>query len=184
MRALQRTAFLIILLGASLRAWAADADADDVESRVKATFLFKFASYVEWPSAAFAQSNASFTIGVVGADRVAAALNTLTGSNPVNDRALQVKVLKPGDPLTGVQILFVGKQETAHLKQLLEAIQTQPVLTVTESAGALDSGSIINFVPADDHIRFEVSVTQAERSGLKISSRLLSVAQKVESGRH
>ena len=121
---------------------------------------------------------------VVGADKVVDALNSLTATKAVSDRTLQVRVLKPGDPVTGVQILFVGKQENAHLKQLLDTMQAQPVLTVTESAGALESGSIINFVPVDDRIRFEVSVTQAERNGLKISSRLLSVAQKVESGRH
>ncbi|HSY28334.1 MAG TPA: YfiR family protein, partial [Burkholderiaceae bacterium] len=63
------------------------------------------------------------------------------------------------------------------------ATQSLPILVVTESAGALESGSIINFVPVDDRIRFEISVTQAERSGLKISSRLLGVAQKIESGK-
>jgi len=183
MRVLRGAALLAILLGSSISAWATDADAEDVEYRLKAIFLYKFASYVDWPPTAFGPTNTVFTIGVVGADKVVAALNSLTAANPVNNRAMQVKTIKPGEPVTGVQILFVGKQENAHLKHLLEAIQSQPILTVTESVGALGSGSIINFVPMDDRIRFEVSVTQAERSGLKISARLLGVAQKIESGR-
>jgi len=183
MKALRGAVLLVVLFSLSISAWATDADAEDVEYRLKATFLYKFAGYVEWPSTAFSSTNTAFTIGVVGADKVVAALNSLTGVSPVNNRAMQVKVIKPGEPITGVQILFVGKQDNGHLKHLLEAMQSQPVLTVTESVGALSSGSIINFVPIDDRIRFEVSVTQAERSGLKISSRLLGVAQKVESGR-
>jgi len=183
MGALRRAALLVIILGVSTCACASDVDPDDVEYQLKATFLYKFASYVEWPSSAFAPTNASFTIGVVGADKVVAALNSLTGTHLVNSRVLKIKNFGPGEPVTGVQILFVGKQENGHLKHLLEPMQSQPVLTVTESAGALGSGSIINFVQVDDHIRFEVSVMQAERDGLKISSRLLAVAQKIESGR-
>jgi hypothetical protein len=183
MGALRRVALFVVFLGISTCASASDADSDDVEYQLKATFLYKFASYVEWPASAFAQTNTSFTIGVVGADKVVAALNSLTGTHLVNSRALQVKVFKPGEPVTGVQILFVGKQENGHLKHLLDPIQSQPILTVTESVGALGSGSVINFVQVDDRIRFEVSVTQAEREGLKISSRLLGVAQKIESGR-
>jgi hypothetical protein len=183
MEPLRRKLLLAVFLGPSICAWGADTNQDDLEYQLKATFLYKFASYVEWPATAFAQTNTFFTIGVVGADKVVVALNSLTGAHPVNNRPLQVKVFKQGEPITDVQILFIGKQENGHLKHLLSAMQSQPILVVTESAGALEAGSIINFVPVDDRIRFEISVTQAERSGLKISSRLLGVAQKIESGK-
>ena len=49
--------------------------------------------------------------------------------------------------------------------------------------GAIDVGSVINFVLVDNRVRFEISVGNAERHGLKVSSRLLAVAQRVEMGR-
>jgi hypothetical protein len=48
---------------------------------------------------------------------------------------------------------------------------------VTETS--LDAGGAINFVVADERVAFEVSLDAAERSGHKISSRMLAVARRV-----
>ncbi len=179
----RRMVLLLALQGLASFAWAADSAPSDIEYQIKAAYLYKFATYVEWPPSAFAQATTPITIGVVGADEIAAELSKLKRGQPVNNRMVDVRLLKPGEPLIGVQILFIGRQESGRLKRLLDSIQSQPMLTVTESVGALGAGSVINFVRIDDRIRFEVSVVQAERSGLKISARLLSVAQKIEDGR-
>jgi hypothetical protein len=56
------------------------------------------------------------------------------------------------------------------------------VLTVTDSEGALAQGSMINFVLDDRRVRFDIALDTAERSGLKLSSRLLAVARDVRTG--
>jgi hypothetical protein len=53
---------------------------------------------------------------------------------------------------------------------------------VTESHGALAQGSMINFVLVDRRVRFEVALDAAEKNGLRLSSRLLAVAQQVRTG--
>jgi hypothetical protein len=57
--------------------------------------------------------------------------------------------------------------------------QGQPVLIVTESENAISRGSMINFIAADNKVRFDVALPTAEREKLKISSRLLTVARRV-----
>lgn len=168
------------LATAALLACAFSATAVEIEHQIKAAYLYKFASYVDWPAFVFAQADAPVTIGVLGADEIATELNHINSARPAKSRAIEVKRLKPGEPLTGVQMLFVGREESTRLKRLQDNVQSRPVLTVTDSAGALGTGSVINFVTVDDRIRFEVSVAQAEQSGLKISARLLGVAQKIE----
>jgi hypothetical protein len=180
MRLSRRTALLLGVPGLTLAAWPGRAAAADIGQQIKAAYLYKFVTYVEWPASAFDKPNAPLTIGILGANGVEAELANLAGARPANNRALEVKRLSPGGALAGLQMLFIGGDENPRLKTLLEGIQAQPVLSVTESAGALGAGSVINFVAVDDRIRFEVSLAQAERSGLKISSRLLAVAQKVE----
>jgi hypothetical protein len=160
--------------------WPAETGASDIEYQIKAAYLYKFASHVEWPPGAFPEAGTPVTIGVIGADEVAVELNRLKGGRSVNSRSVEVKLLKSGEPTSGMQMLFIGHQENSRLKRLLDTIQSQPMLTVTDSVGALAAGSVINFVPVDSRIRFEVSVAQAERSGLKISARLLAVAQRIE----
>ena len=79
-------------------------------------------------------------------------------------------------------MLFIGKTESARLNQLAQSAQPRSILTVTESDGALAHGSVINFVLNDGRVRFEIALDSAEKSGLKLSSRLLAVAQEVRTG--
>jgi hypothetical protein len=51
---------------------------------------------------------------------------------------------------------------------------------VTDDNGGLSDGSAINFLTIDRNVRFEISLSAAERWGLKISSELLSVAIRVQ----
>lgn len=172
------------MLAALLLVWTVScfaADAGLLESRVKAAFLYKFADYVEWPDSAFAQPDTPITIAVIGADTVAAELGRAVEGRKVDDRAVVVKRLKPGDSLSGVHILFVGSG-AVQTGPLLQAARPQAILTVTESEGALAQGSVINFVVVDRRVRFEISRDSANKNKLRLSSRLLAVAQHVTEG--
>lgn len=155
----------------------------ELEYQIKAAYLYKFAGHIEWPSNTFTDAAMPLTIGVLAADELAAELGRLKRGRLVNDRPVQVRVLKAGEPLQGVQLLFVGQLDERQLRRTLDAIQTQAVLAVTELPGALDAGSMINFVLLDKRVRFEISLAHAERSGLKVSAKLLAVAQRVDTGR-
>jgi hypothetical protein len=157
------------------------AEAPVTASALKAAFLYKFASYVEWP----AQTNdtaAPITIGVAGADPFAAELTEITRGRNVAGRPISVRRFAAGDSFDGVQILFIGGQSRASRSALLESARSLPVLTVTESEGALADGSIINFRQDRDRVRFEISLYAAEQSRLKMNSRLLAVADAVRRG--
>lgn len=182
---LLRRVFVLACLafGAWIPCWPALAqvagDAGSLEYRVKAAFLYRFAGYVSWPATAFARPDAPLTIAVIGAEAVAAELEKAVVGRTVSNRLVEVKRLHPGDPLTGVHVLFVSKTNAAQLAQLAKTAQANSTLTVTESEGALRQGSVINFILADQRVRFEISLDSAEKSGLKLSSQLLAVAQQV-----
>ncbi|MFC4157797.1 YfiR family protein [Chitinimonas lacunae] len=168
------------LLLALLACNAAAITDPNLEARVKAAFLYKFATYVEWPDAG--QSEAPFVVGIVESDQIAAALQLLAPGRHIGRRPLVVRRLKTGDSPNGVQMLFVGQSTGAALKTWIDNVRGQPVLVVTETEGALTQGSVINFVLAEQHVRFEISLPAAEQRHLKISSRLLSVARQVQTG--
>ena len=150
-----------------------------LEPQIKAAFLYKFGGFVEWPAAAFARADTSFSIGVVGADGVAAELERLVAGRTVQGRSISVQRLKRGDAFTGLHLLFVGQSETGRLAEILGTARGQPLLVVTETEDALTRGSMINFITVDDKVRFDVALPQAERGQLRISARLLAVARKV-----
>lgn len=152
------------------------------EYQVKAAFLYKFAGYVEWPKDVIGPAEMPFTIGVLGSEPLAAELLHVVSGRTLSDRSITVRRLRPGESLVGVHVLFLGGGEALSPDQLRHWTQQRPVLVVTESEGALGRGSMINFVIVERRVRFEIALDAAEMSGLRLSSRLLAVAQKVLAG--
>lgn len=147
-----------------------------MEQEVKAAYLFKFLSYVEWPAAAFGGPHAPFVIGVLESEEVRGALAGIVRGREVQGRPVEVRRLRDGETTEGAHVLFVGREATASLPQLLGR---PGLLIVGEEEEALDLGAMINLLRLDNRIRFEVAPQAAERSGLHISSRLLALAHAV-----
>ena len=155
------------------------ANAPVSERSIKAAYLCKFAGYVQWPDS---QTDAAgpLTIGVLNSGAMMEELTRITAGRRISDRQVLIRQIESGDPLDGLHMLFVGERDRERLDDLLLPARQLPILTVTESVGALAGGSVINFTIDRERVRFEVSLPAAERSQLKLSSRLLAVAQRVQ----
>jgi uncharacterized protein DUF4154 len=152
----------------------------EFEHEVKAAFLFQFLSYVEWPEQSFKDDHSPFVIAVLDADEVRADLQQLVQGRTALGRPVEVRRVYETDSLKGVHLLFVGHEDVSVLP---EVAGKKGVLVVSEAEGALDRGAMVNLVRVGDHVRFQVCPDAAERGGLKISSRMLSVAQFVKQER-
>jgi hypothetical protein len=145
---------------------------------VKAAYLFRFASYVEWPEST--RGEGPFVIGVFGAEDVAVHLEHLLNGMSVQGRPAKVRRVRTAADVDGVHILYVGANVFRSSRPLrLRAIE-KPVLLVTDSRDGLEGGGVINFVEVNRNLRFEISLDAAERRGLKMDSALLSVAARVD----
>lgn len=173
---------LMSLLGV-VAAFAASAAAQIVpaqrESTVKAAFLHKFIGFTEWPPAVFKSPDQPFVIGMLGAEEVASDLEKLVAGRTVEGRPIAVKRLRELHSDAGIHLLFVGQQRDGRLRDALQSA-AGPMLVVTEQDGALAQGSVINFSTDAGRVRFSVSLAAAEARNLKLSARLLAVAQLVE----
>jgi hypothetical protein len=151
------------------------------EQQVKAAFLYKFASYVEWPEGVLARADDPLVIGVAGDDALADQLEAMVAGRLVNGHQVQVRRLHGRNDNPGaVHILYAQGERLAP--ELLAAARGHPVLTVTDSPEAFAQGSMINFVVADERLRFEVAPRRASAEGLRISARMLAVAWRVQGG--
>ena len=149
------------------------------EVQVKAAYLYKFLDFVEWPPKAFDTGQSPFVIGVVGADALADELAQVVAKRQAGGRPVVARKLQPGEPMTGVHVLFIGREAATRTAGLVASTKDAPVLTVTETEDAFAAGSSINFVLVDNKVRFDVALRGGEASHFKISSRLLGVARKV-----
>jgi len=152
-----------------------------LERRVKAAFLYKFLGYAEFPPGAFLDGSSPVTIGVVGADELAAELARAVAGRTVNNRPVQVRIVRETEGQLPLHLLFIGGADTARVARTLRQA-SGAMLVVTECEDGLRQGSVINFRIVDERVRFDVSLDAAERNGIKLSSRLLTVANRVQKG--
>jgi hypothetical protein len=178
-----KVAFVLLIPLFGLETTSAQtAERPEVERQIKAAYLFKFGSYVEWPERAFANANSPLQIGIIGADAFADEMAQLTAGRTINGRPVTVRKLRREDSISGLNILFIGGANGARIADILAATKGQPMLTVTEFDEALSLGSMINFVIVGGKVRFEAAPKAASSGHLSISARLLAAAYKVASG--
>lgn len=168
-----------VLTGVPARA---DGGPPELERSVKAAFLFKFLMYTEFPASSFADPAAPLVIGVAGADDMARDLARLVAGRTVNRRPVVVRTLRDNEPTDGLHLLFVGGRDPGRLARLARLDQADPLLIVTEAENGLPHGSVINFRIVAERVRFDVSLDAADKNKIKLSSRLLTVANHVQKG--
>ena len=152
------------------------------EYDVKATYLFKFTKFVEWPATAFTGPDAPFVIGIVGRDPFNGGLDRLIEGNTTGTRHLEVRHLNANDSagLRGCQMVFVSASEQRRLSNILSALQGRPVLVVGESEGFAGAGGMLGFAVRESRIGIEINSAAARQARLKISSQLLNLARVVD----
>ncbi len=171
-----------IILGVLLQAGSVQAAETPAlsEGQVKALFLFNFAKYVEWPAGVFSNSSAPIVIGVVGEDGFSDEFRRMTGDRTVNDRKVEIKQVQNTADLKDCQILFIRSSENGRLAEILEAVKNSAVLTVGETDRFLLQEGMINFTKKENKIHLEINLVPANRVNLKLSSKLLTVADVVQ----
>lgn len=177
--ALLALAILCVALSCAAVGQPAAPAVPNLERSVKAAYLFKFLGYVEFATPKDA-GDAPLAVGVMGAEDVAAELARITAGRTINGRPVVVRSLREGDPLAGMQMVFAGV--ASDLPKVLRSVAQNGALGVADDENGLQQGAVINFRLVEDRVRFEVSLPAAERSNLKLSSRLLSVAWHVQKG--
>lgn len=179
---LLRPALTLLLLSFALAGHGAGtSEAPDKASAalVKAAFLHKFASFVDWPQGSFPNPDSPLRIGVVGDGRIWQELSQLSHDRERDGRPVTVTRVAPGDSLAGLHILYLRAPTAARMTELLAGVP-EGVLTVADADGIHPKGSVMSFFLEDGRVRFGVSLEAASRQGLRLSSRLLTVARRVQ----
>ena len=174
----------MLATAAACFAWPLAAMADsgrELERSVKAAFLYKFLMYTEFPSSAFADASAPLVIGIAGDDAMARDLARLVAGRAINRRPVVVRPVREQDAMDGMHLLFVSGGDAGRLARLARPSQA-PMLVVTEAPNGLQYGSVINFRIVAQRVRFDVSLDAADKNHIKLSSRLLTVANHVHKG--
>ncbi len=190
-RLIKKAGLSILTALAIFAGGACDARADSAEDRqgppaglpeysVKAAFVYNFARFTEWPEAAFRDAAAPLRLCVLGQDPFDGALDTIAGKS-IGSRELMISYPIWASEARDCHILFISESVRSRLPEIVTHLGGSPVLTIGDTPEVARSGGIIGLENVENRIRFRVNLDAAQRSGLRLSARILNLATSVHS---
>jgi hypothetical protein len=150
------------------------------EYKLKAAMLYNLTKFVEWPNSAYPDSHAPILLCILGQDPIANSLAATIPKEPQNGRAVLIRRLQSDAEFPGCHILYISSSERKSAAHIFAILNGACVLTVGEMAQFAAHGGIIQFALEDQRVHFDINLDAASRAGLKISSKLLALAEIVK----
>lgn len=151
-----------------------------LEYTVEAAFLYKFGYFVEWPATAFVSPTSPFNLCVVGDDPFGATLDKVVEGELVNGHNIVIHRLKTVEKHSNCHVLYIGGSDAQQAAQIIESVRGSNVLTVSNFGGSKTDTGIIDFVIANNRVRFNIDDEAAAQNELVISSQLMNLALNIK----
>jgi hypothetical protein len=185
-RACSKSSVLAFLAGCGLLSYlapgcacAADS-ADRLALAVKAAFVYKFQIYVTWPQTAFASADTPFLLCIVGATPDADLIERAVRGQAHDGHPIEVRRLPALTAHSRCHEAVIGPADPKFIQTQLDAASAFDTLTITDTPAPVRG--VINFVIADDTVRFAIDEALSGRLHLSVSSKLLRLAVAATEG--
>lgn len=149
----------------------------DTNSKMKAIFIMNFTKLIEWPKS---YREGSFVVGVVGESPLYEELSKMAKTKKIANQSLEIKKYHKASEIDNCHILYLSKEESGEMAEVLKQVKTNSTLIITEEKGFVDKGAGINFIIKDNRQKFELNKKNVEKYKLKVSSNLESLAFTVK----
>jgi hypothetical protein len=171
----------VILNGLSPASTVRAQDVEANEYEIKAAYLLNFPNFVDWPSSINQDPHSPIRLCLLGSDPLGSALSRMMADRLSRGRSLLLRRVSRTDPVSDCQILYIGPSEGKYIPQILDSLHNVSALTVGETEQFAAQGGMIQLVMEDNRIRFKINPGAALEAGIRISSKLLALAQIVSS---
>ena len=165
--------FMTVILTGTILVYPAEGAAQSKINKVRAVFLFKFFDYITWPSGYVPGVSGDGVLCTLGGHNFKDTLGYIAARKS-DDFRYHVKKIYDINDISGCHILYVNPKKYKDVS----ALQSNGgILTVGSENDFLNLGGIMQMKERDGKIRLLIDLKQARKQGLKISSRLLDIAE-------
>lgn len=156
----------------------AQTNAKQAVAKLQTTFIYNFTKYIEWP---FSYKQGDFVIGIVGDETsLLIEMKKMASFKKVGTQDIIIKNYKTINDISRCNILFLPKKECEQIAAVINKINGNSTLLITEKEGMTKKGAAINFVNISIRLAFELSKANVEKYDLQVSSSLLRLATDVK----
>ena len=139
-------------------------------------FIYSFTRYIQWPEA---YNQGEFEILVMGDSPLVEELKALAQSKKIGERSIKVTKISNASEIKKCNMLFVPVERSDKLKEVLQKVDTQSVLVITEQSGLGAQGSCVNFITKEGKLAFELNQSALTKQNLKASIELTRLATMI-----
>ncbi|MEG3638452.1 YfiR family protein [Magnetococcus sp. PR-3] len=156
--------------------------AKQVEYKVKAAYIYNFLRFIDFPHASLKKDAEQIQICLIGTDPFGRMIDPIE-RHKAKGKALKVVRAEDLQHLQRCSVVFVGRSGQWPLQQALTTLRHSGILTVSDQPRFAAQGGVIGFIIKRDKVRLQVNLDSARREGLKISAKLLEIADIVRDSR-
>lgn len=153
------------------------------EYELKAIYLYNFLQFVQWPAEKCRLPGGRVhEIAVIGDTSLQTVLRSLQAKLREKDKELILVFhdsYQEGMDLSRCSLLFIAASERKNLPKILKDIDGKHVLTVGDADDFVEAGVMITLLSRENRIRWAVNRKPVADAGLKMSAKLLEIAEKV-----
>jgi hypothetical protein len=142
-------------------------------------FLFNFLQFVDWPANAFDDPHSPFYVCVLGEDPFGSELDEVMAGERLDGRPIVVERHNDVAETTHCHLVFNAQNAQARRQRSLAALESKPILTVSDADDFAAEGGIIELNVENNRIRLLVNLQAANQAQLRVSSKLLRKSQIV-----
>lgn len=152
--------------------------AKDTNAVVKASYIYNIAKLIDWQDATRKEGN--FVIGIMSESNLYQELIRKYATRSIGKQPIEVRKLARSANVGPCHILYVPRTALDLMPDIYQNIAASGTLIVTEYPGALADGSVVNFMPANGTLKYELNVPNANAQGIEVGATLKQLAIKVE----
>jgi hypothetical protein len=176
---LARTARAMLVLGIALLLGGATQREPDKDTRamIEASYIYNIAKLVEWREPEMRKG--PFIIGVLGSDNLYQELVSKYSTRSIGKQPIEVRKLPETSEVDRCHILFVPEEDRALLPSILKQANTRSTLVIADFTDALVQGAVVNFIAAKNTLKYEISLSNAEKHKIDVGLTLKQLANRV-----
>lgn len=149
----------------------------DLEEKVKAVYIYKLLSFVEWKNAStVGESSIPINLCIIGNDPITNAIQLLEGKK-VNGRSISVYFREQSHNLIDCHVLFITRSRETVLNEIMDSInQSLGIITISDILDFAESGGMVELLVVENRVKLVINHSQVRHSAVKFSSKLLAVS--------
>jgi hypothetical protein len=140
--------------------------------KFKALFIYNFTNYIDWPN-----PGSSFVIAVYGDSPIISELQAISKIKKVSGSSIEVRRINSVSEIGNANIVFVPATKKRFVTEINKGTLDKSILIISDVATS-DFG--INFLEINGKQSFQISKSNIEKHGLKVSNSLIALGVAVK----